>query len=382
MPGFTSSNEAQRQRVVQFLRSPKPIMPQTVNWVARVIDLARVPEADAVEYLRENKVDGILGHFDHDGPVLDFCRSAGVPVVGLSATDSELDIPRVLMDEAAIGRIAGEHFVERGFRHFAFCSAYSHYVLAGRLQGFREAVEPVSKTFHVIEARPGDEATMPRPDRFADELERLPRPLAVMALDDIGASLVIDACEMAGLLVPEQVAVVGCNDGPQCEFSVVKMSSVRPDVERQRGEGAELLQRLMDGEAAPSEPVRVPPIVLVVRQSSDIFAIENVTVARAVKKIISGWRWGPSVDDVAREVGVSRAHIGALFRRHLDCGVAEYVRNIRVEQVKHVLLETSWSIREVASHGGFKSASHFSTLFSKATGLSPRAWREKHRQEQ
>ena len=379
MPRFISSGGTQQPRVIQFLSSPVPIVLKHASWIVHSIDLARVSQADAAEYLRETEFDGILAHFHHDGPLLDFCRSADVPIVDLANAHPELNVPRVLMDDVAIGRTAGEHFVDRGFRHFAFCSAYSHFALAGRLQGFREAVEPVSETFHLIEARPGDKAAIPRPDAFVHELKHLPLPLAVMALDDVGAALAIDACVMAGLLVPEQVAVVGCNDGPHCEFSTVKMSSVRPDIHRQGDEAAQLLQRLMDGGAAPSEPTLVPPVMLVVRQSSDIFAIESVTVARAVKKIILGWREGLSVDDVAREVGVSRTHIEALFRRHLDSGVAEYIRNMRVEQVKHILLGTPWSIREVTAYAGFGNASHFSTMFRRATGLSPRQWREKHR---
>ena len=73
---------------------------------------------------------------------------------------------------------------------------------------------------------------------------------------------------------------------------------------------------------------------------------------------------------------------GGLAEVHnLDSGVAEYIRNMRVEQVKHILLRTAWSIREVTAYAGFRNASHFSTMFRKATGLSPRAWREEHREE-
>ena len=379
MPEFSASGGPRRKRVVQFLRSDVPIVLQHHPWLLQIIDLARVPQIDAVEYLRENEVDGIIGYFDHKGPVLDFRCSVEVPVVDLSEAHPKLDVPRVLMDDVAIGRMAGEHLVERGFRHFAFFSAYSHYAFAGRLQGFREAVEPVSKSFYVAEARPGDEAAIPSPDAFVHELEQLPSPLAVMALDDISASLVIDACGIAGLYVPEQVAVVGCNNGSHCEFAAVKMSSVDPNIWEQGAAAAELLQRLLDGEAAPSGPMRVAPSALVVRQSSDIFAVENLTVARAMKKMILGWRQGLSVDDVAREVGVSRTHIEALFRQHLDSGVAEYIRNIRVEQTKHILLETTWPIREVMAYAGFRNASHFSTMFRRMTGLSPQHWREKHR---
>jgi len=386
MPNSIAKDEPQSPRVARLFWSPVADEELgvlggvgKVRWIVRSIDLARVPQADAVEYLRENGFDGIFARLDHEGPILEFCRSSGVPIVDLAEAYPELNIPRVLPDEVAIGRMAGEHFVERGYRHFAFCSAYSHYALAGRLEGFREAVEPVSKTFHVIEARPGDEAVFPRPDAFARELEQLPLPLAVMAVDDAGAELVVDACEMAGLFVPEQVAVVGCNNSAICEVCRVRLSSIAVDFKRQGQRAGELLERLMAGEPPPAEPIRIAPITLGVRESSDIFAIENVTVARAVRHIIQRWRQGLQVEDVAAAVGVSRAYIQELFRRHLECGVAEYVRDMRIRQSKNMLLESSASIKEIAANAGFRQASHFSAVFRKATGLSPRAWRKQHR---
>ena len=300
-----------------------------------------------------------------------------MPIVDLAEANTQLEVPRVLLDEVAIGRMVGEHFVERGYRHFVFCSAYTHYALAGRLEGFRQVVEPACETFHVIDARPGDEAAILRPDAFAREFKHLPQPLAVMALDDATAGLVVGACEMGGLLVPEQVAVVGCNDSPLCEASSVTLSSVVPGFHQQGHEAVLLLERLIAGEPPPAEPIRIAPVALGVRESSDIFAIENVTVARAVKFIIQRWRLpGLGVDVVAEAVGFSRAHVESLFRRHLDCGVAEYIRNMRVRQVKTLLLKTQMSIQEITAYAGFRNASHLSRLFRKATGLSPRAWRK------
>ena len=388
MPKAAVNPEPRRKRVARLLWSSGNegelgVLASVgqVPWVVRSIDLAHVSQDDAVEYLHENRFDGIFARLDHDGPVLDFCRSTEVPVVDLAEAHPDLDVPRVLPDDAAIGRMVGEHFAERGYRNFAFCSAYTHYSLAGRLEGFRKAVEDVSKTFHVIEARPGDDDAIPRPDAFARELEQLPQPLAVMALSDTSADLIVGACEMAGLLVPEQVAVVGCNNSAVCEGCSTRLSSVLPNFDLQRRTAAAVLERLMAGEPVPTKPIRIAPITLGVRQSSDSFAIDNVTVARAVMHIIQRWRReGLQVKDVAAAVGVSRAYIQELFRQHLGSGVAEYIRNMRVQQVKNILVTSPVSIKELAAYAGFRQASHFSAVFRKATGLSPRQWREKHRE--
>ncbi len=217
-----------------------------------------------------------------------------------------------------LGEWRVQHFAQRGYRHFAFCSAHAHYTFAGRLEGFREAVEPVCETFRVIEARPGDEDAIPRPDTFARELQDLPLPLAVMALDDITADLIICACEMAGLFVPEQVVVVGCNNSAACEVCRIRLSSVLPDFDRQRRAAAKLLQRLMAGEPAPATPIRIAPITLGVRESADMFAIDNVTVALAVRHITQRWRAGLQVDDVAAG-SPSTSATCASSRRRTSC---------------------------------------------------------------
>lgn len=385
MLGATAGGRTTRKRVLRILSWAYPPLDSGIthyarqrNWIMRSFDLTEAPEAEALEQAHELPFDGVLAQLSRGKALVDFCRTANVPVVDIAEEHTDLSVPRVLLDEVAIGRMAGEHFVERGYRHFAFCSAYNHYALAGRLAGFREIAEPVSETFHVIRVRPAGESALPRPNGFARDLERLPRPLAVMAFDDSTGQLVVAACEIAGLLVPEQVSVVACNNSSLTELSDVRMSSVVIDFERQGHEAAALLDRLMAGEPAPDGPIRIPPVVLAIRESSDMFAVENIAVARAVRFIIQrGDNPDLRVDDVAFAAGVSRRHVENLFRQHLDRGVAEYVRDIRIRRAKNLLLQLSESVQEVGVRCGFRNASHFSRVFSAAVGQPPRMWRKK-----
>jgi len=348
------------------------------DWVLKTFTMTEAPEAELIEEFREVQPDGILAQFHRDGPVLDFCQAAGVPVVDMAAALPEVNVPRVILDEVAIGRMAAEHFVGRGYRHFAFCSAYDHYALEDRLRGFREVAGPVAETFHLLEVRPRnkDESRM-----FARELARLPHPLAVMALDDQTAGLVVHGAEGAGLLVPEQVSVVGCNNDIRItEYGDVKISSVDPNFATQGREAARLLDRLMNGEAPPPEPIRIEPEAVAVRQTSDMIAVEHIAAARAVRYIIQlCGRPDLPVEDIVRVSGVSRRRLEVLFREHLGSGIAEYVRLRRIEAAKDLLLNTERRVGDVAVRCGFHNFSHFSARFRKATGLSPRAWRKEHR---
>lgn len=348
------------------------------DWVLKTFTVTDAVETELVEKLGQLQFDGILAQFHREGPVLDFCLAAGVPVVDMAAAQPQVDVPRVLLDEVAIGRMAAAHFVERGFRHFAFCSAYDHYALEDRLRGFREVAGPAAETFHLLEVRPRyeDESRM-----FARELARLPRPLAVMALDDQTAVLVVHGVEDAGLLVPEQVSVVSCNgDIRICEYGDVKISSVVPGFHAQGREAARLLDRLMDGETPPAGPIRIRPEALAIRQTSDMIAVKHIAAARAVRYIIQLCeRPDLPVEDIVRVSGVSRRRLEVLFREHLGSGIAEYVHHRRIEAAKDLLINTDRRVGDVAARCGFNNFSHFSARFRKATGLSPSAWRKEHR---
>ena len=81
-------------------------------------------------------------------------------------------------------------------------------------------------------------------------LKALPRPTAVFAPMDGRARLVLDACQAAGLRVPEEIAVLGVdNDTLLCESTVPALSSIHTDGFRRGQIAAEMLDHLMQGRA-------------------------------------------------------------------------------------------------------------------------------------
>jgi LacI family transcriptional regulator len=100
-------------------------------------------------------------------------------------------------------------------------------------------------------------------------LASLPKPVAIMACNDIRGQQVMNACRRLELLVPEEVAVIGVdNDEIFCELSEPPLTSVALDTSRIGYEAAALLERMMAGEKPPSHPVLIPPLGVVVRRSS------------------------------------------------------------------------------------------------------------------
>jgi hypothetical protein len=97
--------------------------------------------------------------------LIEFVSNIGVPVVDLCDQLPNLRFPRVLPDNEAIGRVAAEHLISRGFQHFAF---YAHDnqapVVRERLAGFRDAVRLAGREFHLVDytERIGEEGARQR----------------------------------------------------------------------------------------------------------------------------------------------------------------------------------------------------------------------------
>lgn len=75
--------------------------------------------------------------------------------------------------------------------------------------------------------------------------------------------------------------------------------------------------------------------------------------------------------ELAAHAGVSRRQIERLFKRHLGCAPSRYYLTLRLEHARHLLLETSLPIADVAAASGFVSAPHFTRCYRDTYGHSP-----------
>ena len=208
---------------------------------------------------------------------------------------------------------------------------------------------------------------------------RLPKPLAVFSYNDCVAADVIDACGEAGLLVPEAVAVMGVdNDVVLCESVRVPLSSVCHDLEGMAYQAAALLDRLMDGNKAPAEVLRVQPKGVVTRRSTDIVAIDNLQVARALRCILDHYSNALlGVNDVVGATDFSRRELEKAFRKELQRTINEEITRVRMDRVKDLLATTTMKAVEISAATGFSRTNHFFRTFRKLVGLSPKVYRAK-----
>ena len=293
--------------------------------------------------------------------------------------------PWVGRDSFAIGETAARYYLERGYRRFAFVDVPDGRYWSGeRRRGFVETLAGAGfgcAVYDKFSAR--ERRSWPRERRrMVKFLLGLPNPTAVFAPMDGRARLVLDACQAAGLRVPEDIAVLGVdNDTMLCESTVPPLSSIHTGGFQRGRIAAEMLDDLMRGREPRERAVAQQPLSVVTRGSTGYDAMSDAVIGRAVTflraKAGSG---GVSVPAVARAAGCSRSYLDKAFRSRLGMSVREAVLRIRLDRVKEWLATSNRSMTEIAQECGFTRSSHLAFLFKKATGRTMLQWRRENRE--
>ena len=307
----------------------------------------------------------------------------GIPIVSIGPVIEE-GVPRVFPDNEMIGRQAAEHFLTRGFKHFAYylCSGGpSEEIRAAEftnaLKGHNASIHPLDWASKPDALRSSSRA---RIDWLTEKLINLPKPLAVATeYDDRGAE-VLQACENAGLHVPEEVAVLGAdNDELICDFALVPLSSVDTDVERQGYEAAALLDRMMNGAKPPKKATLIPPKGVVIRKSSDLIGIQHPHVATAINRIRQHYQEPVTAEELSKGIPMSYRRLQDAFLKYVGRSIAEELRRCRIEHAQRLLVNPDFfTMEDIAERSGFSSAGHMGRTFTRDLGLSPSQYRKKN----
>jgi LacI family transcriptional regulator len=358
--------------IAQYERSHRP-------WAAFLDDEARA-ESDP-HWLRSKKWDGVISR--HTTPSLvQECRSLGVPLVDLNDTAVVPGVPKIRPDNVAIGHVGAEHLLERGFRHFGFCGFVDLTWSVERRDGFVEAIRLAGHECDVLDVDyPGDLTPFwdaKQIQALTGWLKQLPKPAAVMACCDMRALQISSAAHAAGLLVPEELAVLGANnDTIRCELAEPPLSSVATNSFQSGYQAAERLAQLMGREDPALFDRRIEPIGVVTRQSTDILAMGDKNVAAAVSFIRENACRGISVDDVLKHAFASRSQLEKKFRRFIGRSPQAEIRRVQVEKIRQLLFETNFPLKKIAELAGFEHVEYMCVVFKRLTGDSPGSYRKK-----
>ena len=320
--------------------------------------------------------DGIIGVLGVHPAVDSLAAKGKVPFVNIGYSMSDA-APRVCADQAAVTKLAVNHFKNRGFRHFAYYLRSGQPGDLGRLEAFRRELATSGHEPIVIDcAECRGSSSLARTRWLTRKLKRLPMPVAILAEIDDYAIEVIGAAADAGLAIPEQVAVLGVgNDELRCPFAQVPLSSVNDNACGLGQQACLLLERLMTGAVSPVDVIAVQPLGVVTRRSTDVVAVEHPQVAQALKAIRDHYRDPMTAEGIISGVPMSRRRLHDAFVRYIGRSVADEITRLRVEHAKRLLAESAGKQQQIALQSGFRNDARLVLVFSRVTGMTPGEYR-------
>ena len=131
----------------------------------------------------------------------------------------------------------------------------------------------------------------------------------------------------------------------------------------------------MSGEVVEPKPHLIGPLGIEERLSTDIVAIDDVEVSRAMRFIREQAFNGIGVADVVRETSLSRRALESRFMRFLGCTPHQELKRLRMDRVKRLLRACNLKLQVIAERTGFRSSDYLTVAFKRCFGQTPGAYR-------
>ena len=315
--------------------------------------------------------------------------ACGLPAIGIdlpgvkaARSGALAKISEIRTDSHQMGRMAAEHFLDRGFGHFAFCGFAGRDWSNRRQEGYcgrlREAgyacdVFPSARHTRLLSWEEEQPAVVAW-------LKTLPTPVGVMACNDDRGRQVLEASLLALRSVPDDVAVVGADDDHViCNLSNPPLSSVVFNLEQAGYRAAELLDGLMAGRIAVAAADRRRAVAgggaaLHGRDCHGrpprrpVVAVHPRPGAAADR---SGRRGGRRGDFPPRPGNPFSPRAGRWIRGE--------IQRVRLALTRQLLAETGLPAQRIAELAGFSSLPYLSNVFHREVGLTLAEYRRRSR---
>ncbi len=283
------------------------------------------------ERLKDWRGDGVISMAQTDEH-REALRRLNVPVVRTSSRFTDRELPSVFTDNEAVGRLAAEHLIGCGLKQFACAAEFLWDNERIRRDAFVEAITAADMTCSELrievqeQVGPGQSVRRePNIGAVADALLEASKPLGVFAANPFIGPVLLEACREAELAVPEQVAVIVANYDPvMCDLVYPPLSGIVHPRDAVGFQAAAMLDEMLQGSSPEPRNRLLPPIGVVARQSTDVFATDDMDVAAALQFMREHAEEEIDVSDVVDFVQVSRRSLELKFRGCLGHTPADY----------------------------------------------------------
>lgn len=346
------------------------------EWILRPVSPEDVFGTDFRGY------DGIIARIADDR-LAERLLKARLPIVDVFCQKNRAGMAGVDSDHQAIGRLAREFFLSRGFTNLAYCGFPGTAFSDARERAFSDAATHV---YARGDASPSDESQFydERVDRVPDAkrllkwIRALPKPVAVFCCNDLRAIQLQHVALQNGLIVPRDVSILGVDDDTiACSFAEVPISSINPHAFRVGYDAARILQALILRPPAvkPHRIHTVKPGEIIERASTEYMPIDPPWLGNALMHIERNMRRPVTAAEIFALSERSGTYVENIFREKLGMSVQAYVTSVKMREARRLLSSPDLRISEISDLCGFTSPQYFCRTFTATFGKSPRSFR-------
>ncbi len=290
--------------------------------------------------------------------------------------ESRRRVSLVWCDNRSISRRVADYLLAKDYRNFAFVNAERPAPWSKeRERFFRQYLAEHEKKCSVFQA--DEQSLNENSARLRQWLLDLPKPVGIMAASDPVGLRVVDACRELGIQSPSEAGIVGVDNDPLlCESTSPSLTSLENRIEETIFRACDLLDRQMKGENRAGREFFYEPSLVVERGTTTSESTDDKIVLQALQLIKLNISHSFEIDEIARKIDIPRRSLETRFRRRLGCSMLDVVQDARLERARALLLETDYSIVEIAEKCGFLNENYLATVFRRRLGVSPRQFRK------
>ena len=286
----------------------------------------------------------------------------------------------VATDDRALAVTAAKLFRQHGLTNFAFIGTRGdERWCEARKRFFRAALKDAGFGLSVYKSpRSARKDWSEERKAMAEWIKSLPKPCGVLAYADEEARDVYDACRVAGLSIPEQVAVIGIdNELDLCESSRPTLTSIQPAFEQSGILAAEALDTCFVRKCANKTRQQAYGIDRLVERASTQDVRGFRRLAAAVNEILRKEAYGPlTVADLARRLNTSTRMLQLSYSKACGETISNRLQTLRLAKIKELLSKSKLPITEIAAAAGYSGLIAAQSAFRRQFGLSMRDYRK------
>ncbi len=347
-------------------------------WSIRLTEHGR--GARPPSWLKKWKGDGIIARVENPS-IAKALLATNLPVVDVSAALPDPLFNRVSTNSEAATQLAIDHLRDRGLTNFAYCGDRNFQWSQQRSRYFKSTIQKLGHPCFIYAAPKDQHSSEQEIESLAKWLHSLPKPIGILACYDVRGQQVLEACQQAGIQVPDEAAVIGVhNDELLCDLCDPPLSSVIPNARQAGYKAADILSQLMSGNRQSSQlqSLLIEPLGVASRQSTDLLAIDDPKLSEALRYIRENANQGITVSDLLQAVPMSRTLLERKFKNALGITPHNHIQKIRLQKAKTLLSNTQLSVKEIAERCGFAHVEYLSVAFKREIGQTPTEYRSSH----